>query len=988
MKQLITFLLLLFAASAFAQVDIEVSVTEYQTGRALTDLTVKLQNEAIGYTMEKSTNAQGHAVFSGLSLSGAYSVMVAENDEFSEASQTGIVLRANTNAGVQIVMVPKKVIAIEEITILGSSKINTRNAEVSSVLKQKEIESLPLEGRDITRILYRMPNVVQATGFYPEAPNVSINGSNGLFTNYLIDGMDNNERFLGGQKFNLPVGFAANVNVLTNNFSTEYGNTANGIVNITSRSGSNEFGGEAFVITRPGAVVDAGSPYTQRDLSGNQVKDGFQRYQAGFGFGGAIKKDKTFYYLNAEYTRDIKDNLLNSPALGVNETVRGENNFTYLSGKLDQNWSRHFRSSLRANVGVVNIGRQAGGLTGGVAFPSAANFQDRNSALVALQNTYLGSNFKSETNAQFSRFRWNYGRAVDASSPQVVVLDPQGVTAAVLGHPGYFFDAVENTLQGQQKFTFYRNRHTFKTGIEVISADHQLHGGGNPNGSYTVRLNEAQLSALVGLRKGADIALTDIPSDVEVLSYGVELRPATFGKRQNIYSAYFEDAINATNRLNLTLGVRYDVDNLSKGGGDDLDLNNVAPRLSFNYKLTPTSSLRGGYGIFYDKVLYAIYSDALQQNTTSADYKLQLQALKDKGILPADTDIDKITFDGNAGASANNVTYLNGPKFTELQNQREGAFSNERRILNPNGYKNSYSHQVSLGYQKQLNDKQLFYVDLVYNRSEGLYRLRDLNAPTAFTPDPNNVTVRPSADADLTRPVPIANGAATINGQQVTGVARNIVVSESGGAADYYGASFNLQKERGEDNFSYRLIYTLSRLRNNTEDINFRAQNSNDFASEWGAGINDRTHVINAIYQYYPVKGLSLTIAGLIQSGQPINRIPDASIYGTTDLNGDGRSFGDAYVGNSDRQPGEARNSDRLPWNNTLDLAAEYQFPKTGITLRADCFNLFNAVNLSGYSNNATQSNQIQVGPASNGLLVRRNAAPPRQFQFSLRYAF
>lgn len=988
MKQLLTLLFLLFAFAAFAQVDIEVSVTEYKTGRALAGLTVQLTNPTIGYAAEKTTNDQGKAIFPGLRLAGEYEAIVPSSVEFETGFKRNIVLQSNTSLGVQIVVYPKGGVSIDEVTILGSSKINTRNAEVSSVLKQKEIESLPLEGRDITRLLYRMPNVVQATGFYPEAPNVSINGSNGLFTNYLIDGMDNNERFLGGQKFNVPVGFVSNINVLTNNFSTEYGNTANGIINITSRSGNNEFGGEAFVITRPGAAVDAESPYTQRDLSGNQVKDGFQRYQAGFGFGGAIKKDKTFYYVNAEYTRDIKDNLLNSPALNVNETVRGENNFTYLSAKIDQNWTDRFRSSLRANVGVVNIGRQAGGLTGGVAFPSAANFQDRNSILLASQNTYLGSDFKSETNVQFSRFRWNYGRAVDAESPQVVVLDPQGVTAAVLGHPGYFFDATEATVQAQQKLTFYLNRHTVKTGVEVISADHLLYGGGNPNGNYTVQLNQSQLDAIKNLRKGADLALTDIPSDVQVTSYGVELRPAQFGTRQNIFSAYVEDAFDLTRKLNLTLGLRYDVDNLSKGGGDDLDLNNVAPRFSFNYKLNSTSSLRGGYGIFYDKILYSVYSDALQQNTTSADYKKQLQALKDKGILPADTDIDKITFDGNAGASAANVTYLNGPKYTDLQGQREGAFSGERRILNPNGYQNSYSHQVSLGYQKQLNAKQLFYVDLVYNKSERLFRLRDLNAPSAYTPDPNNVVVRTAAAADLTRPVPIANGAGLINGQLVSGVARNVVVSESEGEAEYYGASFNLQKERGDDKYSYRLIYTLSRLRNNTEDINFKAQNSNNFASEWGPGINDRTHVLNAIYQYYPCKGLALTAAALIQSGQPINRIPDATLYGTTDLNGDGRSFGDAYVGNSDRQPGEARNSDRLPWNNTLDLAAEYRFGKTGLILRADCFNVFNAVNLSGYSNNATQSNQVQVGPASSGLLVRRNAAPPRQFQFGLRYAF
>ena len=148
--------------------------------------------------------------------------------------------------------------------------------------------------------------------------------------------------------------------------------------------------------------------------------------------------------------------------------------------------------------------------------------------------------------------------------------------------------------------------------------------------------------------------------------------------------------------------------------------------------------------------------------------------------------------------------------------------------------------------------------------------------------------------------------------------------------------------------------------------------------------------MINGFVTYYPFKGFSATLATIIQSGQPINRIPDASVFGTTDLNGDGRSFGDAFVGNSDRQPGEERNSDRLPWSETFDLAFQYELKFIGqnnFQIRADIFNLLNSNNLSGFSNNATQSNQIQVGPAGSGI-VQRNAAPPRQFQFSLRYQF
>jgi hypothetical protein len=129
------------------------------------------------------------------------------------------------------------------------------------------------------------------------------------------------------------------------------------------------------------------------------------------------------------------------------------------------------------------------------------------------------------------------------------------------------------------------------------------------------------------------------------------------------------------------------------------------------------------------------------------------------------------------------------------------------------------------------------------------------------------------------------------------------------------------------------------------------------------------------------------TNSRIIASGQPINRIPLG--FGTTDLNGDGASFSDAYQ-RSDRFPGESRNNDRLPWSTTFDLGVQHQITISGnnkLELRADIFNIFNAENLSGYSNNATQSNQIQGGSSASGLFTQ-NASPPRQFQFGVRYLF
>jgi len=991
MKQFFIWAMLFVSAIVAAQQDLTVSVINFETQKPISNLTIILTNATRNISLEQSTNSQGKATFRSIPTLDGYQILFEGTEDYAAQNSEIISIRSNQNPNVSLVLKKASAQQLNEVVVTSNStaKINRRDAEVSFELKAAEIQEIPVEGRDITRVLYRLPNVSQATGFFPEAPNVSINGANPLFTSYLIDGLDNNERFLGGQKFNIPTGFVKDITVLTSNFSAEYGLTGSGVIDITPRSGSNILTGELFFITRPGPSIDGTSSFAQRDLSGNQVQNGFARYQAGGGVGGAFVKDKTFYYFNFEHTTDVKDNLLNVPELGIAETVRGNNTFNYFSSKIDQIWNKNIRSSLRANVGIINIERQSGGLEGGVAFPSSANTQKRNSILLAMKNSYNFGRISGETNVQYSRFNWDYANPLSEISPQVVVLGTNDETLAILGHPGYLFKAIENTVQVQQKFKYYTDNHTFKFGLNFIRGDHELFGGGNPNGNYTVKLNQPQIDSIRNSGVGSGLNINDIPSNATVVNYNVELRPASFGANQDIYSAYIEDLWSVSDKLNITLGLRYDYDNLSKGGSDKGDYNNLAPRLNFNYKLSNISSLRGGYGIAYDKINYALYSDALQQNTTSADYRSQLQEFIDLGILPSKTNLDAITFNGNISANLSNVGYLQGPNGDQLQSQREGAFSNERRILNPNGYNNPYSHQFALGYQVQADKNKLFFVDLVHNRGENLFRLRNLNAAAEYTIDPNNVIVRTPEEADATRPIPIENGVATINGQTLTGVARNVVVSETKGKSRYYALSMNYQKAKGNDNYSYRLNYTLSSLKNDTEDINFRAMDGNNYGNEWGYSINDRTHNINGIYSYYPFAGTTITLAGLLQSGQPINRIPLG--FGTTDLNGDGSGFGDAYQGNSDRFPGESRNNDRLPWSTTFDVGLQHQFKiseNNKIELRADIFNMFNAENLSGYSNNATQSNQIQGGSKASGLFTKRNASPPRQFQFGVRYLF
>ncbi|MFW6348097.1 MAG: TonB-dependent receptor, partial [Cyclonatronaceae bacterium] len=568
-------LLLMLAALCFmalpaaAQSSLNVLLLDNQNYKPIAGYSFVLENEAIGYRNTFTTNENGRATISGLSTSGEYVVRVPETETYFESQSEAVQLISNQQASVAVTVFQRVTADLDEVSITASStSINLVDAQVASELSASELTRLPVEARDITRALYRLPNISQATGFYPEAPNISINGANSLFTNYQIDGFDNNENFLGGQRFRVPVGLTQNITALTNNFSAEYGRTSNGVINITTKSGSNELEGEVYAMTRPGPPLDASSSFAQRDLSGNQVKDGFARYQGGFSVGGPVKKDQTFFFLNAEHLTDLKDNLLNVPQLGVNETVPGNNHFSLMSGRLDHNWSDRLSSSLRANLGLVSIERQGGGLDGGVTFRSAGNEQDRNSLMLAQRTTYRGDGFISETGYQYGRFRWNYADPQQNDSPNVSVFAPNDELIANIGHPGFVFDDTENTHQIQQKFSFFTGGHVLKTGVDFRTSHFSLRGGGNPNGSWQVRLSEAQLEALRAGEVSSDLQPEALPDDVEVLSYGVELRPNAFEKRQNMIALYVEDQFSLGSRLNVSAGLRYDYDNLSKAGAD------------------------------------------------------------------------------------------------------------------------------------------------------------------------------------------------------------------------------------------------------------------------------------------------------------------------------------------------------------------------------------------------------------------------------------
>lgn len=1000
-RTILSLLTLLWAVSSFAQSSVNVLlITEDK--KPLLGYNITLKNLSTDSSFSATTNKSGLALFKNVKQ-GEYELSALSKLNYLIENKTVVIGDTLENQNFTLTARKKDFQQLNEISVTADKalKINKTDAAVSSYISKKEIQNLPIEGRDVTKSLYRLPNLTISTLGYNEAPTIAINGLSGIYTNYLIDGLDNNERFLGNSKFNTPFGFTESITVLTNNYSVEYGNTSNGIVNVETRSGSNDFTGEVFYLTRPGSIVDSRSAFASLDLYGNPVKDGFQRQQLGVGLGGALKKDKTFFYLNFEQTFDIKDNLLNVPELGVNEAIRGNNSFSYLSTKIDHIWNDKFKSSLRVNYGSFDIDQQGGGLTGGNNFPSSASTQKNRTYLIALKNSYqLGARLKGETNYQNSYFRWNYRDRPNIGKPGVSVQDPTGRTIATIGSIDYIFDDDEYTNQIQQKFRLEAGKHNFLFGTEFTTSNFSLLGAGNSYGFYTVRLNQQQLADLKARNIGSALDIDDIPADVDVLRYQVDLDQTRFGTRQNVFNLYAEDNFKLNDKLDINLGVRFDYDNLSKAGSTRGDWNNIGPRTSFNYKLDDKNVIRGGIGRFYDKIKYSVTSDNLQFSNNSANFKLQLAELQRLGKLDPNADLDRITHPGNLRAvyadldnPANNPDYLQGPSSQEAQAKRANQSNTNFRIKNPNGYQNPYSDHVNIGYQRKVNENVIFYVDLLSSATNNLFRITNLNAAPEYNPAVTGQS-RSANTANANRPVPIktvgGQFVATINGQDYSGIARDVFMTETKGKARYLAANFVLQKAKSAtDQFAYRFSYSLSKSKVDAEGINARAADGNNWAAEYAFADNDRTHVINALVTWYPVKNLTVTPAMLYQSGQPVTRFAISSQWsGVADLNGNGEIPPGLPA---DIQPGETRNNDRLPSATTFDLSAKYRLKlknKAGIEFSADVYNLLNAKNLTGFAATKAASNMVQPGPRSSNNLNIRAAAPPRQFQFGMRYIF
>jgi len=295
-------LVLAFGLCAVAQVttaDVVGRVTD-TTGAVLPGVMVVIENLGTGAVRTTVSSDSGDYVFN-LLPAGRYTVKF-ELPGFKTFTVTSVMLAAGDRARIEAQMVVGAVnesVNVEEQAPL----LQTDSATLGTAITGRLVQDLPLNGRNYVQLTQLVTGVSSgpgnglATGSRPDDRRLnssySVNGQDPVSNNNLIDGMDNNERFIGTIGIRPSIDAIEEFKVQTNLYSADVSRTAAGVVNILTKSGTNAFHGSLFEFLR-NDVFDANGNY---NLTGTQLpKAKFRQNQFGGSLGGPIKKDKTFFF--------------------------------------------------------------------------------------------------------------------------------------------------------------------------------------------------------------------------------------------------------------------------------------------------------------------------------------------------------------------------------------------------------------------------------------------------------------------------------------------------------------------------------------------------------------------------------------------------------------------------------------------------------------------------------------------------------------------
>lgn len=293
-------LFLLSAVSAWGQTEtgqIAGTVTD-ATGAVVVNAKVVVKSVTTGLLREATTNSAGLYAFPSLRPD-VYDVSVEASGFRTVKKQVTVTVGSISEASVQL-EVGRTSETVEVVATGGAVEVNLENQTLSQTVTSQQLEELPTSPtRNPYALVATSGNVTEDTNANSRGAGFAINGLRSSSTNILLDGAENVDTFTSGIGQTIPLDSVQEFSVLTNNFSSEFGRASGGVVDLVTKSGTNDFHGSAYEYNR----VSHLSSNTFVNNATDTPKGVFVRNNFGFSVGGPVKKDKLFFFNNAEWLR-------------------------------------------------------------------------------------------------------------------------------------------------------------------------------------------------------------------------------------------------------------------------------------------------------------------------------------------------------------------------------------------------------------------------------------------------------------------------------------------------------------------------------------------------------------------------------------------------------------------------------------------------------------------------------------------------------------
>ena len=701
------------------------------SGAAIPDAKVTVENESKGIRRDLTTTGGG--LFSAPSLvpAAGYKVSVSASG-FTPYELTGISLAVGQNLN----LTPRLDVSSSKTTVEVSTEapiVDTSKTDVSQVVGTQQIQDLPINGRRVDSFVLLAPTVV-SDGTFGLLSFRGIAGGNA----FLTDGNDTTEQYYnenaGRTRISSQISQDAvqEFQVVSNNYSAEFGHAMGGVVNTVTRSGTNDFHGTAYWFFR-------NQDFNARDPFAN-INPVERRDQFGGSAGGSIVKDKLFYFLNYEGTlRDFPliasltapgsslfgtngqiiqacnataaqcsaaTNFFNRQFQTVSRTVNQQLGF----GKLD--WRPNEKNTFSASLNILRWVSPNGLQSQAVLNNGNGVGNNANSSVRSKYGRFTWTNIASPTVVNEARFGWFNDKQFDYPNDALGIpgIGFLGINFTGQSNLGTATDyprtnPLENRYQFSDTLSWTTGQHSFKFGADFLNTSDYTNLLFNRTGTYLYPNLTAFAQDFSGNTSGGK-RYTQITQTIGNPVVDFTIRD---------YDFFIQDQYKPNAKLTLNFGMRYDFSALPQPTVTNPDYpatgriptfsGGFAPRVGFAYTLDNSGKtvVRGGYGIFYGRYPGGLINSLFLGN-----------GLYQKSI--------------NLNTTA--LINASGPLFPQVlpnsnaYNPPPGSVSLN---IASNGFRNPYTQQADIAIERQLTSTMALTVSGIWSRGLHLTSVNDTN---------------------------------------------------------------------------------------------------------------------------------------------------------------------------------------------------------------------------------------------------------------------